>query len=106
MSTLTIKLSDDQAARLKCKADEMGQTVEEIVEAQITEALSKPIGEPWEKLIGSIEGSPDLSMRKGYSTSVPKMVVSAEPVEEPWMKYIGCVEGPEDLSTREGFDPQ
>jgi hypothetical protein len=106
MSTLTIQLSDEQAARLKSKAEELGQTVEKVVQAQIEITLSKYSEKSWGELIGSIEGPADLSTRKGYSTQAAEMTLSPEPFDEPWMKYIGCVEGPEDLSTREGFGPR
>ena len=67
MNTLTVELTEDLAGWLNDRAAKTGQTQEEIARAQLEEARLASLEKPWMKLVGCMEGPPDLSQRKGYS---------------------------------------
>ncbi len=67
MKEFTFELSDDLTGWLDDRAAKTGRSREEIVLAILDRAHREESEKPWMELAGTIDGPPDLSMRKGYS---------------------------------------
>lgn len=65
-NTLTIRLPDDLARWLEETSRESGLPRGRIVKMEL-ERAQKNASKPFMRLAGTIEGSPDLSSRKGFS---------------------------------------
>lgn len=65
-NTLTIRLPDDLARWLEETSRESGLPRGRIVKMEL-ERAQKNSSKPFMRLAGTIEGSPDLSSRKGFS---------------------------------------
>ena len=68
-NTLTIRLSDELLQRLRETSRRtglpMGQIARESLETTLPEKQDEK--QPWMKYVGTVDGPPDLSSRKGFS---------------------------------------
>ena len=65
-STITIRLPEELATWIEKIAETTGQTRSEVVRMHLEHARLAREEKPWMKLIGCMEGPPDLSMREGF----------------------------------------
>jgi Ribbon-helix-helix protein, copG family len=71
-TTLTIRLSDEVAERLREKSRRtglpVGRVVRQFVETGLSQDSPTKDNQPWRKYVGIIKGGPrDVSSRKGFS---------------------------------------
>ncbi len=68
-NTLTIRLPEELLDRLREKARRtglpMGRIVRHFLDASLSEKKDKE--QPWMKYVGTVDGPPDLSSRKGFT---------------------------------------